>query len=149
MFLLETLIETLGFAHGALDVERAYVLPVLLQQRHQEVDSQVDVVHQLIFCHLHVSNSHSQTEHLQQEKHGHVKCEWDKLKATAIHGYQSAYLLHLEFDSRLDLIHLGHHVLIVGEQGGELASLVQPRSQDTRDLLDQRLRGQEGIILLG
>lgn len=29
--LLEKLIETLGFAHGALDVERAYVLPVLLQ----------------------------------------------------------------------------------------------------------------------
>lgn len=31
MSLLESLIETLGFAHGALDVERAYVLPVLLQ----------------------------------------------------------------------------------------------------------------------
>lgn len=49
------------------------------------------------------------------------------------------YLLHLEFDGGLDLIHLGHQVLVVGEQGGELASLVQPRAQDTRDLLDQRL----------
>lgn len=67
-FLLESLIETLGFAHGALDVEGAYVLPVLLQQRHQEVDSQVDVVHKLILCHLHVANGHSQTEHLQQDK---------------------------------------------------------------------------------
>lgn len=67
MCLLESLIETLGFAHGALDVERAHVLPVLLEQRHQEVDSQVDVVHKLVFCHLHVSNSHSQTEHLQQD----------------------------------------------------------------------------------
>lgn len=31
MSLLESLIETLGFAHSALDVERAHVLPVLLQ----------------------------------------------------------------------------------------------------------------------
>lgn len=71
------------------------------------------------------------------------------LKAAVVYSKQYAYLLHLEFDSRLDLVHLGHHVLIVSEQGGELASLVQPRAQDTRDLLDQRLRGQEGIVLLG
>lgn len=60
-----------------------------------------------------------------------------------------AYLLHLEFDGGFDLVHLGIHVLVVGEQGGELAGLVQPRTQDTRDLLDKRLRGQEGIVLLG
>lgn len=35
-------------------------------------------------------------------------------------------------------------------QGGrELASLVQPRTEQTGDLLDQRLTGKEGIILLG
>lgn len=60
-----------------------------------------------------------------------------------------AYLLHLEFDGGFDLVHLGIHVLIVGEQGGEFASLVQPRTQDTRDLLDQRLGSQEGVVLLG
>lgn len=59
------------------------------------------------------------------------------------------YLLHLEFDGGFDLIHLGIQVLIVGEQGRELASLVQPRAQDTRNLLDQGLRGQEGIVFLG
>lgn len=59
------------------------------------------------------------------------------------------YLLHLELDGGFDLIHLGIHVLIVGEQRGELASLVQTRTQDTRDLLDQRLRSEEGIVLLG
>lgn len=59
------------------------------------------------------------------------------------------YLLHLEFDGGFDLIHLGIQVLIVGEQGGELAGLVQARAQDTGDLLDQRLGGQEGIIFLG
>lgn len=60
------LVEALGFAHGALDVEGTHVLPVLLQQRHQEVDSQVDVVHKLVFCHLHMSYGHSQTQHLQR-----------------------------------------------------------------------------------
>lgn len=59
------LVESLGFAHGALDVEGTHVLPVLLQQRHQEVDSEVEVVNKLILCHLHMSYSHSQTEHLQ------------------------------------------------------------------------------------
>lgn len=49
------------------------------------------------------------------------------------------YLLHLEFNSGFNLIHFGVQVLIVGEQRGELAGLVQPRAQDTRDLLNQRL----------
>ncbi len=31
-------VQTVGLAHGRLDVEAAHVLPVLLQQRHQEVD---------------------------------------------------------------------------------------------------------------
>jgi len=31
-------VQPLGLAHGRLDVEAAHVLPVLLQQRHQEVD---------------------------------------------------------------------------------------------------------------
>lgn len=60
-----------------------------------------------------------------------------------------SYLLHLELDGGFDLINLDVEVLVVGEQGGEFASLVEPRPQDTRDLLDQRFRGQEGIILLG
>lgn len=72
----------------------------------------------------------------------------NKLKNCSI-VYCSTYLLHLEFDCGFDLIHLGSHVLVVGEQGGELAGLVQSRTEDTRDLLDQRLRGQEGVVLLG
>lgn len=84
-----------------------------------------------------------------KKKKGQVKYRRDDRGAFEAAGRkQGAHLLHLEFDSRLDLVHLGHHVLIVSEQGGELASLVQPRAQDTRDLLDQRLRGQEGIVLL-
>ncbi|TNN82874.1 hypothetical protein EYF80_006831 [Liparis tanakae] len=76
-----------------------------LELRHEEVDGEMDVVHELLLRHLHMSYGNSQTQHLQ------------------------------------------HKVLIVSQQGGELASLVQPRAEDTRDLLDQRLRGQEGILL--
>ena len=59
------------------------------------------------------------------------------------------YLLHLEFDCGLHFIHFGHHILIVGQQGRELASLIQARAQDSWNLLDQRFRSQKGIILLG
>ena len=37
----------------------------------------------------------------------------------------------------------------MGEESGELSGLVQTRTQKTRDLLDQRLRSKESIVLLG
>ena len=37
----------------------------------------------------------------------------------------------------------------MGEHGGELASLAQPRPQQPRDLLDQTVGGKEGIVTLG
>lgn len=120
----------------------------------------MDVVHKLILGHLYVSYSYSQTEHLRQRNilfsNPHSIFTTDTLKSepattsnVAWIFSSQAYLLHLEFDGGFDLIHLGIHVFVVGEQGGELAGLVQPRAQDTRDLLDQRLRGQEGVVLLG
>lgn len=66
---------------------------------------------QLDICHLHLADSHCQTRHL----------------------------LHLEIDRELHFINFGHHVCIVGQQGRELASLVQAWAQDSWDLLDQRL----------
>lgn len=60
----KSLIEALWLSHGALDVESSDVLPVLLQQWHQEVHSQVDVVDQLFLSHLDMTNSHSQTQNL-------------------------------------------------------------------------------------
>lgn len=59
------------------------------------------------------------------------------------------YLLHLKLDGGFDLVHLGHQVLIVSEERREFASFVQAWTQDSRDLLDQGLGGQEGIVLLG
>lgn len=60
----ESLIEALWLSHGALDVECSDILPVLLQQRHQEIHCQVDVVDQLILGHLDMTNGNSQTQNL-------------------------------------------------------------------------------------
>ncbi len=65
IFHSEALVQSLGRSHGALDVERADVLPVLLQQRHEEVDAQVDVLHQLVGVHVHVAHSHVQAQNLK------------------------------------------------------------------------------------
>ena len=59
------------------------------------------------------------------------------------------YLLHLELDGALEVVDLLLHVVSVGEEGRELASLVETGSQQTGDLLDERLGGQEGVVLLG
>ena len=62
------LINPLGWAHSVLDVEGAHVLPVLLEQGDEEVDSQDDVTLQLLFAHLDMAHTHSQTQHLQHEE---------------------------------------------------------------------------------
>lgn len=128
-----SLIKALGFAHGALDVQGTDVLPVFLQQRHQEVDCQVDVVNELVLRHLHVSDSYSQTEHLRNNHTVTITNDLNPDIKTETH------LLHLELDGGFNLIDLRVQVLVVSEEGGELAGLVQPRAQDTRDLLDERL----------
>jgi len=56
--LLSTLIQTLAGTHGALDVERTDVLPVLLEQRDQKVDGQTDVGRQVVRLHGNVADSH-------------------------------------------------------------------------------------------
>ena len=43
---------------------------------------------------------------------------------------------------------LALHVVLVGQQGGELASLVQAGAEETWDLLDQGLGSQESVVLL-
>ena len=45
--------------------------------------------------------------------------------------------------------YLALQALVVGHQGRELAGLVQPRPQQSGDLLDNSLTGQEGAVLLG
>lgn len=60
-----SLIQTLRLSHCALDIERSHILPILLQQGHQEVDSKIDIRHKFILAHINMTNGHSKTEHLQ------------------------------------------------------------------------------------
>mmetsp|Transcript_16511 Transcript_16511/g.41197 ORF Transcript_16511/g.41197 Transcript_16511/m.41197 type:complete len:273 (+) Transcript_16511:142-960(+) len=113
------LVDAEGLAHGGLDVQAAHVLPVLLEQGHQEVDGVADVGADLRVGHAHVGHGHTQAQHL----------------------------LQLELDGGLGLVHLLLHGL--GDGGGELAGLVQTGAQQTGDLLDHGVRGQEGVVGLG
>lgn len=88
------LIQTLGRRHGSLDDKATNVLPALLEQRNEVVDSQHDVSNQLVLSHADIANRNTKAEHL----------------------------LQLELDSGADLGDLGVHVLAVGDGGGEFTS---------------------------
>ena len=133
------LVQTLGRRHGSLDGQASNVLPTLLQQRHQVVDGQHDVSDQIILRHVNVANCHT---HAQD-------------------------LLQLELDGGLDLGDLCVQIFGVGNRGGELASyytsqrlsndrtiygrhtLGKTRTQQTRNLLDKGVGGEEGVVLAG
>ncbi|GMT29538.1 hypothetical protein PFISCL1PPCAC_20835, partial [Pristionchus fissidentatus] len=117
----DRLIQTLRLAHGRLDGERADVLPVLLEQRDEEVDSKGDVGDELLLAHLDVSDGDGEAENL----------------------------LHLELDGGLDLVNLGSERFGVRDDGRELSGLVETRTEDTGDLLDERLGSEERIVTLG
>ena len=133
------LVDALGGRHGSLDGQATNVLPALLQQRDEVVDGQHDVGDQLIRGHADVADSDTHAQNL----------------------------LQLELDGRLDLGDLAAEVVGVRDGGGELAgcrrlervcqwmgdywrtkhTLGQTRTQQTGDLLDQGVGGDEGIVL--
>jgi hypothetical protein len=113
--------ESNWLAHGALNGQRLDVLPVLLEQRDQKVDGGNKVGGQVSFVHLQVSDGNTEGKDL----------------------------LHLELNGLLELGNLGGHGLFVLEETRELTSLVEARTKNTWDLLDQRWRAQEGIELGG
>ena len=88
-------VQPLDLSHGGLDVETLHVLPVLLQQRHQEVHRQVDILDELLLPHLHVAHGDAEAKNL----------------------------LHLELDGGLEVQRLLLQVVVVGDKSGELASL--------------------------
>lgn len=61
----------------------------------------------------------------------------------------TTHFLHLELDGGLDLVDLLGHGLGVSQETREFTGFVETRSQQSRDLLDERLRGEEGVVLLG
>ncbi len=111
----------MNLAHSALNVERTDVLPALLQQRDQEVDRQVDVGSQLFRSHLNVTDGDTQAQNL----------------------------LQLELDGRANVSDLLLDVIVVSDGGRELVHLVQLGTQDTRNLLDDGIRGEESVVLVG
>lgn len=60
------LIKAYWLSHGSLNMKTLHVLPVLLQQGHQEVDSHLNVDVELLLRLAHISNSNSQAQHLLQ-----------------------------------------------------------------------------------
>jgi hypothetical protein len=117
----DPLVEALGGAHGGLDGQGAHVLPSLLKKRDEVVDGQHDVTDQLVLSHANVANSDTHAENL----------------------------LQLELDGGLDFVHLVGEVLSVGDGSGELSSLGETGSEETGNLLDEGVGGDEGIVLLG
>ena len=115
------LVDTLWFSHGGLDGQGFDILPVLLEERNQEVDGQVQVLDKLIFRHINITNS----------------------------NIEAKDLLHLELDGSLDIIDFTKHIILMGQHGWEFTGLVQTWTQKTWDLFDQGFRSKESIVLLG
>lgn len=59
------------------------------------------------------------------------------------------YLLHLELDGRLDFIDFPNHGFLMGQKTREFTGFVETRSKESRNLLDERFAGQEGVVFLG
>lgn len=113
------LINVVRLTHGGLDDQGTNILPVLLQEGHQEVNGDGDVLLDLLRGLSDVGNSDTKAQNL----------------------------LHLELDGGADLEQLSLHGLVVSEQGGEFTGLVQSGTKKTGDLTDHGLGGEEGIVL--
>merc|ERR1719498_1661812 len=113
--------DLLGGAHGGLEVDLANVLPLLLEKRGEEVTGELGVDDDLLLVHVNVADG-------DVEAHD---------------------LLHLELDGGLDLVDLLLHVILGGEEGGELAGLGKTGAEETGDLLDHVVGGEEEVVTLG
>jgi len=115
------LVDTDGRTHGGLQVEHANILPVLLQQGHEEVDAHLSVLEDLLLLHFTVANGHSHAQNL----------------------------LQLELHHSLGLHHLGLQGFLVGHKSRKLSGLVQTRAEQPGNLLNNRLGCEKSVVLLG
>jgi len=60
------LVKTNRLAHGGLDMQGLDILPVLLEQRNEEIDTQHDVCKHLVLRHLNMADGNSQTKDFLQ-----------------------------------------------------------------------------------
>lgn len=107
-------------AHGGLDVDDLNVLPLLLQERDEEVDGKNDVALKLISSEIDMTNRDRKAKDL----------------------------LHLELDSVEKVADLLSGILTVGNDRGELTSSVKTGTHYSRKLLNEGIRSQESIVLL-
>ena len=117
---MHSLIEALGLAHGRFQGKRADILPVLLEERNQEVHGLICVGQDLLLGHLDVTNGDSKGKHL----------------------------LHLKFNCAAHIINAILKILLVVDEDRKLASLVQTRTNDLGNLLDKGGGSKKGIVLL-
>ena len=106
-------------SHGRLDVQNLNILPSLLKKRYEEVNSKLNVQDYVLLAHLHVTDG--------------------KVQA---HNF-----LQLELDGALNLVDLVLDVLLGRHTRGELTRSVKTGSEQSRDQLDDRVGGQEGVVL--
>ena len=112
------LVDTGSRAHGSLNVEGLDVLPVLLEEGNEEVDTQHGVGNEFVIRHFNVTDSDTQAQDL----------------------------LELELDGSLSFLNLGSQIVRVGNGRGELTSLVQTGTQKTGNLLNDDIGSKEEIV---
>ena len=113
--------ELVGLAHGGLDVDTLEVVPSLLEEGSQEVDTHADVLSELFLSHLLVADG---------------DCE-------------AGDLLELELDGGTGVIDLSLQVFVVSNDLREHTDSVKNGSKDGGDLLDEGVRSEEHSVLLG
>ncbi len=113
-------VDALSGAHGGLDIETLDLLPVLGEEGDEEVNGGVNVGLDLLLGHGDVGNGNTHAEGLLG--------------------------LELELDSAADLIDLGLDSVTGVDTGGELAGLVETRSENTGNETDDGGGSKEGIV---
>ena len=113
--------EFVGLTHGGLNVDTLEVLPSLLEEGDQEVDTHKDVLSDFFFSHGFVTDG----------------------------DVQACGLLQLELDGGSGVVDLGSQVFVVGDDLGEHTDSVKNGSEDGGDLLDEGVGGKEKGVLLG
>jgi len=118
---LARLVDALRRRHGSLDGEGANILPSLLQKRDQVINRQHDVTNKLILSHANISNGNTHAQHL----------------------------LKLKLDGALNIGDFVVEVFSVGHWSGEFASFGETGAEETGDLLNEGVGGDEGIVFAG
>ena len=113
-------VDLLNRAHGGLDVDDLDVLPLLLQERDEEVDGENNVTLQLVSVEVDMTDRDGEAEDL----------------------------LHLELDGVENVVDLLSRVFVVVDDRRELTSSVKTGTHDSRKLLDEGIRSQESVVLL-